>query len=585
MALLGAAVLASAAPIGHALYKFRVVPFDDHAANIRSAASVIGSQLVDDRNEPMIHGPSLDLDADRTHAGVIDTLVLDEDLHLEDHVATIELGDDATLLEGVGRSRKIAYEVPFEGTLFLSVMADAGIDPFLQVEDQDDRILARDDDSGGGKHALVRLAVKGGESLVIHVAVKGAARARVRFKLFEAPETDATRSAVVVARRGFAEAQSSRQLGDLGKAREQIGRAIDALVATPGSRESALIEDQLWYLGHVAFDVAALDAARKAWQHARAFQEDSLPCDQLDLQKTRVNFARSLASLGDLRGARELEEKVLEVFSRTLSDEDPDLRTARQNLATTLQGLGELPRARALEERVLEICSRTLSPDQVDLQQARLNLAVTVNAQGDFQRARALEEEVLEVYTRTLPHDAPDLQAARTNLAITMRELGDLQGALELEKEVLEVYSRTLPDDHPDVQRARAELAMTIVALGDLQGARTLDRQVLDVLSRTLPDDHPELQLARSSLARCSGRWAISAAPARSSRRCWTCASAPCPATTTTCRSRGSTSARRSPRWAICRVPALWRRRCSRCARGRCPMTTPTCRRCGRTSP
>jgi hypothetical protein len=51
--------------------------------------------------------------------------VLDDDLEFENHVATIELDEDSPVLEGVGLSREITYECHFEGTLFLSVMADA----------------------------------------------------------------------------------------------------------------------------------------------------------------------------------------------------------------------------------------------------------------------------------------------------------------------------------------------------------------------------------------------------------------------------------------------------------------------------
>src|SRR5262245_48979842 len=116
------------------------------------------------------------------------TQVLDEDLKFENHVAAIELGKDSPVLEGVGLSREITYEAHFEGTLFLSVMADAGVDPFLRVEDQEGNRVAEDDDSGGGKHAFVKLEARDDETFVIWTAIKGNLPNSVRFKLFEAPE-------------------------------------------------------------------------------------------------------------------------------------------------------------------------------------------------------------------------------------------------------------------------------------------------------------------------------------------------------------------------------------------------------------
>lgn len=90
------------------------------------------------------------------------------------------------MLEGIGLSREITYECHFEGTLYLSVMADAGVDPFLCLETIEGERIAQDDDSGGGKHAFLERKVQGGEAFVIHVAVKGTAKASVRFKLLRA---------------------------------------------------------------------------------------------------------------------------------------------------------------------------------------------------------------------------------------------------------------------------------------------------------------------------------------------------------------------------------------------------------------
>src|SRR5262245_17958728 len=80
--------------------------------------------------------------------------VLDDDLEFENHVATIEIAKASPVLENVGLSRELTYEAHFEGTLYLSIMADAVVDPFLQVEDEERNLVKEDDDSGGGKHAF-----------------------------------------------------------------------------------------------------------------------------------------------------------------------------------------------------------------------------------------------------------------------------------------------------------------------------------------------------------------------------------------------------------------------------------------------
>jgi hypothetical protein len=74
-----------------------------------------------------------------------------------------------------------------------------------------------------------------------------------------------------------------------------------------------------------------------------------------------------MAALGDLQEARALQEKVLEVWSRTLPDDHRELQVARHNLAATVRTLGDVRGARVLEEKVLEVFSRTLRDDDPDL--------------------------------------------------------------------------------------------------------------------------------------------------------------------------------------------------------------------------
>ncbi|MEQ8766697.1 MAG: CHAT domain-containing tetratricopeptide repeat protein, partial [Planctomycetota bacterium] len=157
--------------------------------------------------------------------------------------------------------------------------------------------------------------------------------------------------------------------------------------------------------------------------------------------------------------------------------------TARGNLAMTMSVLGDLPGARALQEQVLEVLSRTLPEDHPDLQTARLNLAGTMADLGDLPGARALFEQVLEFLSRTLPEDHPLLQTARGNLALTMADLGDLPGARALREQVLEFLSRTLPEDHPHLQTARSNLARSRAASGEAEKSQELARDLARTMS------------------------------------------------------------------------------------------------------
>jgi len=314
----------------------------------------------------------------------------------------------------------------------------------------------------------------------------------------EAPAED---EVLADARAMLAEARAALPASDYATARRISSEAIELLLSADAREDSAERISLLSELGRCARDAGDPKAAERAWRGELEVWTRTLPDDDPHLQAARGNLALAIKELGDLKGARALEEKVLEVRTRALPDDHPDLQAARLNLAVTIEAQGDLPGARALEEKALEVFSRTLPDDHPDLQMARQNLAVTIKTLGDLEGARALEERVLEISSRTLPEDHPDLAAARLNLAATIQAQGDLPGARSLEEKVLEVFSRTLPDDHPDLQKARGNLAGTLSALGDLSGARALQEMVLEIRTRTLPEDHPDLAAARLRLA------------------------------------------------------------------------------------
>ena len=311
-----------------------------------------------------------------------------------------------------------------------------------------------------------------------------------------APEPDWTEQRALVDA-AFAALERS----DFNAAREQVSKAIDALFAVEEAVRGPAWLRLLDRAGLAAWNAKDLVNVQRAWEEALVVRSRTLPADHPNLQATRGNLAAVRYTLGDLEGARVLQEAVLEVQSQTLPPDHPDLQMGRSNLAATLSMLGDLRRARALQEAVLEVRSRILPEGHPDLQTARGNLAVTTKRLGDLHGARALEEAVLEARSRTLPADHPDLQTARGNLGATLGLLGDLQGARALQESVLEYRSRTLRGDHPDLQQARSHLALTLYMLGDLQGARALEEAVLEVYSRTLPADHPDLQTMRGNLA------------------------------------------------------------------------------------
>ncbi len=211
--------------------------------------------------------------------------------------------------------------------------------------------------------------------------------------------------------------------------------------------------------------------------------------------------------------------RVGEKFERGRPPDDAELQKARGNLASVLHALGDLQGARALEEEVLEVLSRSLPDEHRDLQMARMNLASTLLLLGQVQDARALLERVVETWARELPEHHSDLLLAQSNLAAALSLTGELSGARELLERVLDVQVRTLTADHPNTQSTQQTLVDTLRRLGDLERSIALGESVVQSLRRALPEEQQRLQEARLGLAWSLAHVAARADPGGPARR------------------------------------------------------------------
>jgi len=88
------------------------------------------------------------------------------------------------------------------------------------------------------------------------------------------------------------------------------------------------------------------------------------------------NLAHTLFTCGDLEGAHELCERVLEARARALGPEHPDTLMSMNNLANSLFALGDLDSAQQFLERVVQAFKRQLGAEHPDTVMTAKNLAV-----------------------------------------------------------------------------------------------------------------------------------------------------------------------------------------------------------------
>ncbi|MCE9592935.1 MAG: CHAT domain-containing protein [Planctomycetes bacterium] len=387
----------------------------------------------------------------------------------------------------------------FRGTLHVWCASNEA-DPLVRVETADGRVLAEDDDSGGGTTAYLALDVVPGEELSIRVASRaGSGTATLAWSA--STETDATRAQAEAATNALAEAIELKQAGDKDRARKLVDEAVAGLLAVDGVESSARAALAFPALGLEARALGAYETAGLAFEIWWRHSERVLPEEHPVLTAARYRHACTLYNRQQYPEAKVVYEQVVAVRERTLAEDDVDLQEARESLGSTLVVLGELARARPLLERALDFRTRTLPADDVRLASSRCDMALLVFRLGESASAVAMCDRALEGIRDSLPEDDQQKQYIREVLAVCLRTAGDLSRARTLGEENLASRLRTLREDDERVLFVKLELAAALHYLGDLHAARALQESVVAVRERTLPADHPALLIAKGNLA------------------------------------------------------------------------------------
>jgi hypothetical protein len=131
------------------------------------------------------------------------------------------------------------------------------------------------------------------------------------------------------------------------------------------------------------------------------------------------------------------------------------------NLAVTLRAQGNLNGARELHERVLEVSRRIQGEEHPETLASMSNLANTLSAQGNLNGARKLHEHVLEVRTRILGERHPDTSTSEWNLLTILLNLGEQSAAIALRQKLdwlLEFSIESLGAGHRRIKSSLEQL-------------------------------------------------------------------------------------------------------------------------------
>lgn len=212
-------------------------------------------------------------------------------------------------------------------------------------------------------------------------------------------------------------------------------------------------------------------------------------------------LATGLHSNGDLRRARDYEERAVEAFIRLLGKEHPDTLQASDDLACTLTDQGELERSVTLHRQTLDARRRILGEEHPDTLQSQNNLALALHNAGEYGEARSMREALVTTTSRVLGADHRRTLICKSNLATTLAKLEEWEAARTLQEQILAVRVEELGEEHPETLTIKNNLANTHIALDQLDVSRHLLEQALEAETRLKGEEHPDTLLAKHNLA------------------------------------------------------------------------------------
>ena len=202
-------------------------------------------------------------------------------------------------------------------------------------------------------------------------------------------------------------------------------------------------------------------------------------------------IGRTYYQLGLYTEARKQLERALDLYRRTLGEENPKTLSTMSRLGRTAWLQAEYQEAGALLSRAVTVQQRVLGTDNPDTLYSMNNLANVYRAQGRNAEAEALYRQTLLLRRRVLGLEHPDTLSSTNNLANVYWSQGRYAEAETLYRQAMTTQSRVLGPEHPDTLLSMGNLADTVAKQGKYAEAETLFTQVVLTSRRVMGREHP----------------------------------------------------------------------------------------------
>jgi tetratricopeptide (TPR) repeat protein len=217
--------------------------------------------------------------------------------------------------------------------------------------------------------------------------------------------------------------------------------------------------------------------------------------------RAKLHLARTLKDLGDLAGARRLQEEVLRINERFLGAGHPDTVESKGMVVKTIVAQGYIADALQMQKETVEVCSRTHGKKHQITLQVMQELTEMLMANNDLVNALTVQGEVVELNQNIHGINHPKSLEAMSTLAQVMKMQGDLEGAEKLLEEVVDIGGRVLGQTHPTMSGFMNELVRILILRGNISKATALREEMLSARTQVFGEGHYDTLASLNNIA------------------------------------------------------------------------------------
>lgn len=206
--------------------------------------------------------------------------------------------------------------------------------------------------------------------------------------------------------------------------------------------------------------------------------------------EVRYTMGRTLLQLGESKAAVRQFERVQEIYS-TLLDDEQRLLSAKHFLGEAYVAAGEFEKGVAIHVLLREKVLASEGPTAPKTMSATNSLANAYRGAGKLDRALELYEELLQTQIKSLGADHPATMETKHNLAMALRAADQLDKAIPILEETVRQMEKLNGQDHPDTLGAISNLALAYRSAGKWDKALPLYERALEGRANSLGEDHP----------------------------------------------------------------------------------------------